>query len=110
MGCRRLPQAFSGPVAACCEVSELRRTGAGGTDRPLIRRATAAGSGADFLCHRGRGHTAFPTKLPIPAVTAMASTPQKVTRTVARTTGAPPALAPSAPSTARNTSEAADTV
>jgi hypothetical protein len=54
--------------------------------------------------------TALPTKLPMPAVTAMASAPQKVTRAVARTRGAPPAFAPSAPSTARNTSEAADTV
>ncbi len=46
----------------------------------------------------------------MPAVTAMASTPQNVTRAVARAMGAPPALAPSAPSTARNTSEAPDTV
>ena len=46
----------------------------------------------------------------MPAVTAIASAPQTVTRAVARAIGAPPAFAPSAPSTARNTSEAPDTV
>ena len=55
-------------------------------------------------------HTALPTRLPIPAVTAIASAPQKVTRVVARMTGAPPAFAPRAPSPARKTSEAPDTV
>lgn len=46
----------------------------------------------------------------MPAVTAMAGTPQKVTRAVARAMGAPPTLALSAPSTARKTREAPDTV
>lgn len=54
-------------------------------------------------------YTALPTRWPMPAVTAIAAAPQKATRAVARGMAAPPALAPSAPSTARNTSEAADT-
>lgn len=56
-----------------------------------------------------RYQTALPTKWPMPAVTAIAAAPQKATRAVARGMAAPPALAPSAPSTARKTSEAADT-
>ena len=35
--------------------------------------------------------TAVPTSAPIPAVSAMASAPQKVTRSIARQIGAPPA-------------------
>ncbi|MDT4858722.1 hypothetical protein FQZ97_932030 [compost metagenome] len=45
----------------------------------------------------------------MPAVRAMAKAPQKVTRTVAFTTFAPPALAPIAPSKERNSSDAAET-
>jgi len=45
--------------------------------------------------------------MPTPAVTAMARAPQKVTRSVARQTLAPPARAPTAPSRARNSSEEA---
>lgn len=45
----------------------------------------------------------------MPAVSAMAKAPQKVTRTVAFTTFAPPALAPIAPSKERNSSDAAET-
>ena len=52
----------------------------------------------------------MPKSEPMPAVSAIASAPQKVTRTVARTTLAPPALAPIAPSTARNTSAAPETI
>src|SRR3546814_3662565 len=44
---------------------------------------------------------AAPTKCPIPAVAAIASAPQKVTRADARQTEAPPAIAPTAPSKAR---------
>ncbi len=55
-------------------------------------------------------HTALPTRLPMPAVTAMARAPQKATRAVAFGTAAPPARAPRAPRTARKTSEAPDTV
>lgn len=42
----------------------------------------------------------------MPAVNAMASAPQNVTRMAARHTIAPPAMAPIAPSSARNKSEA----
>jgi hypothetical protein len=51
------------------------------------------------------GQTAVPTRAPIPAVIAIANAPQKVTRTVALSILAPPALAPMAPSTARNNKE-----
>lgn len=53
--------------------------------------------------------TAVPTSTPIPAVSAIAKAPQKVTRSVAIMTFAPPAFAPIAPRNARNSSEAADT-
>lgn len=53
--------------------------------------------------------TALPTRFPMPAVTAMAAAPQNATRAVARGMAAPPALAPSAPRTARKTNEAAET-
>ena len=46
----------------------------------------------------------------MPAVSAMASAPQNVTRAVARRTFAPPARAPIAPSRARNSSDAAETM
>ena len=45
----------------------------------------------------------------MPAVSAMAKAPQNVTRAVARRTFAPPALAPIAPRSARNTRDAAET-
>ncbi|GJD38055.1 hypothetical protein OICFNHDK_0495 [Methylobacterium bullatum] len=45
----------------------------------------------------------------MPAVTAMAAAPQKATRAVALGIAAPPTLAPSAPRTAKNTNEAAET-
>ena len=44
-------------------------------------------------------------KAPTPAVKAMAKAPQKVTRTAAVMTEAPPARAARAPNSARNTSE-----
>ena len=53
--------------------------------------------------------TAVPTRAPIPAVNAIASVPQNVTRNVALGTFAPPARAPIAPSSPRNTSDAIDT-
>ena len=43
----------------------------------------------------------------MPAVSAMASAPQKVTRTAALVTLAPPTFAPTPPKRARNTREAA---
>src|SRR3546814_16627905 len=49
---------------------------------------------------------AAPTKCPIPAVAAIASAPQKVTRADARQTEAPPAIAPTAPSKARKRRDA----
>lgn len=46
---------------------------------------------------------------PMPAVTAMANAPQKVTRIVAPIIMAPPACAPAAPSNVRNTNDAIKT-
>src|SRR5690606_4055176 len=46
------------------------------------------------------GQAATPKRRPTPAVMAMASAPQKTTRATDRLTGAPPALAPRAPSKA----------
>ena len=46
----------------------------------------------------------------MPAVRAIASAPQNVTRAVAGRTFAPPALAPIAPKSERKTSEATDTI
>ena len=54
--------------------------------------------------------TTAPTNFPIPAVRAMASAPQNVTRAVARTMFAPPALAPIAPRRARKPKDAPDTI
>jgi hypothetical protein len=54
--------------------------------------------------------TTVPNNFPIPEVSAIASAPQNVTRAVARTTFAPPALAPIAPRSARKCSDAADTI
>ena len=48
--------------------------------------------------------------LPIPAVIPSAKAPQNVTRSIARGTLAPPALAPMAPSNARKPSDAAETI
>lgn len=58
---------------------------------------------------RSAAQTALPTRWPMPAVTAIAAAPQNATRAVARGMAAPPALAPSAPSTARKSSEAPET-
>src|SRR5271168_883418 len=53
---------------------------------------------------------ALPTNAPIPAVTAIASAPQNVTRKVGLTIDdAPPAKAPIAPSAAKNINEAEGT-
>jgi hypothetical protein len=46
-----------------------------------------------------------PKNAPAPAVTAMASAPQNVTRIAPAATGAPPARAANPPSSARNTSD-----
>ena len=53
---------------------------------------------------------AFPTRAPIPAVSAIANAPQKVTLIVGLRTSAPPALAPTIPSVARNASEPTETI
>lgn len=67
--------------------------------------------------HRGRRslctltrYTAVPISLPIPAVTAIAAAPQNATRKVALNTGASPVRAPIAPSIARNSNDAVDTL
>src|SRR5690606_13308583 len=49
-------------------------------------------------------YSAWPTSAPITAVTAMAIAPHTSTRQVARHGAAPPALAPTAPSSARHSS------
>ena len=53
--------------------------------------------------------TTVPKIAPIPAVNAIASAPQKVTRSVALPTFAPPARAPIAPNRARKTSDPIET-
>jgi hypothetical protein len=58
----------------------------------------------------GQLQTIVPNSLPIPAVMPSAKAPQNVTRSVARRILAPTALAPMAPSSARNPSDAADTI
>ena len=52
----------------------------------------------------------MPTIAPMPAVTAMASAPQNVTRIIGVSTAAPPVLAPRKPRTARKISDPADTM
>ena len=54
--------------------------------------------------------TTVPTIAPIPAVTAIARAPQKVTRTIGFKISAPPVLAPRKPSKARNSSDPAETI
>ena len=56
-----------------------------------------------------RRQTIVPNSRPIPAVGAIASAPQNVTRHAPATAGAPPVSAAAAPSTARNTNELAAT-
>ena len=73
----------------------------------------AGGSSAadifDLLRHFSL-QTTVPNSFPMPAVRAMASAPQNVTRAVPRRTFAPPALAPIAPNSARKPKDAADTI
>ena len=59
----------------------------------------------DFRRHQ----MTVPNNFPIPAVRAIASAPQNVTRAVARIMFAPPALAPIAPNKAKKAKDAADT-
>ena len=58
---------------------------------------------------RCRHHTGAPNSDPTPAVSAIASAPQNVTRNAAFMTGAPPAWAPNPPKSARNTIDVAMT-
>src|SRR5271165_2650470 len=53
--------------------------------------------------------TALPTRAPMPAVTAIATAPQKPTRNAGRTIFAPPSHAPSAPSASKKTRAAVET-
>src|ERR1700686_3859907 len=53
----------------------------------------------------GAAHTTVPNKAPTPAVSPIASAPQKVTRIAPTATPAPPAPAANAPKSARNSSE-----
>lgn len=57
----------------------------------------------------GRVHAPVPNSDPTPAVRAMASAPQNVTRIVPIITAAPPARAASPPRRARNASEVPET-
>src|SRR3546814_20346962 len=70
---------------------------------PLAIREIADGA----LTNAGQRsrQTAAPNRLPTPAVNAIARAPQNVTRTIDRMTGAPPAFAPSAPSSTRHRRE-----
>ena len=58
---------------------------------------------------RCRGYTTVPKRAPTPAVSPMASAPQKVTRTAPAVTGAPPVRAANPPRTARKTREVPET-
>src|SRR3546814_12512583 len=75
-----------------------------GTARGLIVIPAFAG-----ITTYGR-QPAAPNNDPIAIVAAIANAPQKLTRSTARAIGALPAQAPSAPSSARKTSEAADKI
>ena len=55
-------------------------------------------------------HKAAPNKAPTPAVSAIASAPQNVTRTAARNTDEPPVRAANEPRSARNSKELPETV
>ena len=57
----------------------------------------------------GSAHKTDPNSHPTPAVSAMASAPQNVTRIAPLTILAPPTRAASPPRSARNTSEVAET-
>jgi hypothetical protein len=57
-----------------------------------------------------QAQTTVPNNFPMPAVRAIASAPQNVTRAVARRIFAPPAFAPMAPRSARKPKDAADTI
>src|SRR3546814_13577607 len=76
----------------------------------LVSLGSAIGEIADgALTNAGKrsqpGQTVAPNRLPTPAVNSIARAPQKVTRMIARMTGAPPAFAPSPPSRTEPRSE-----
>jgi len=58
----------------------------------------------------GAAHATVPTTAPMPAVSAIAAAPQKVTRIAPIVTPAPPARAASPPRSARNSSEVPETI
>ena len=98
----------------CSAAASLRS--AGRSSRAVCRnclapaRASNVEGALECRCSPGRRrHTAAPKIAPTPAVKAMASAPQNVTRTVARPTSAPRAFAPTAPNSARNRSDASET-
>ena len=71
---------------------------------PLINRwLYRVPSTFNQMHHPRRRQTRAPNSVPIPAVMAIASAPQKATRIAALSNGAPPAFAPTAPKTARET-------
>ena len=76
-------------------------------DSPSIRRLTVMHPVEPRL---SRYPTAEPNSAPTPAVIAIASAPQNVTRHAPARSGAPPVRAASAPRLARKTSELAATI
>ncbi len=86
-------------------IAEWASAAARWTALNLVERLVPTGyRGADAIYP-----AATPNSRPTPAVTAIASAPQKTTRIVAGSSFAPPVLAPAAPSAARTTSATATT-
>jgi hypothetical protein len=78
---------------------------------PIYGECTAAGpkKTQTYLTYYGWSQTTAPTTFPTPAVTAMASAPQNVTRQALIHRPAPPTLAAATPSSARKAREVAET-
>src|SRR3989338_1126131 len=71
----------------------------------LLSASWKSGGRVRDLTHLCLRQTTAPNSLPTTAVTAIATAPQNVTRSTPRQTEAPPALAPTAPSSARKASD-----
>lgn len=77
-------------------------------DDRIVQRAGFRSDGAvssNFRCCTLKLYNDAPNKSPTPAVSPIASAPQKATRKAALATGAPPAYAPNPPSRASKTIE-----
>lgn len=99
---------ISGPGEAKGELKERLRGGhrriSGKTIAPLSDDPTVT-----LPASGDPAHTTVPNNAPMPAVTAMASAPQNVTRIAPTATPAPPARAANPPRSTRNTSEVPET-